>query len=383
MRLFTLLFNSAFANLTGGFEITVRDTTAPVIALHADETAQATGPTGAAVSYSSPATSDVVDGAGTATCSPVSGSTFALGNTTVTCNATDAAGNPAVATMFVVHVVDTHAPAVTCGSADGSWHATDVSIACTANDGGSGLANAGDASFSLSTSVAAGTETANASTGSRNVCDVSGNCSTAGPIAGNKIDKKGPIGITFVGGPAAGGVYYFGSVPAAPTCTATDGGSGLLSCVVTGYSNAIGAQTLTATAKDNVLNSSTATLNFTVNSWSILGFYQPTDMGNVWNTVKNGSTVPLKFEVFAGSTELTNATLGVVVTSLTYKAATCSTAPVDDIELIATGNTTLRYDTTAGQYIYNWKTPSTPNACYVVTVTTVDGSKISANFKLK
>jgi hypothetical protein len=27
------------------------------------------------------------------------------------------------------------------------------------------------------------------------------------------------------------------------------------------------------------------------------------------NTVKNGSTVPLKFEVFAGTTELTNTTV--------------------------------------------------------------------------
>jgi hypothetical protein len=29
-------------------------------------------------------------------------------------------------------------------------------------------------------------------------------------------------------------------------------------------------------------------------------------MGDVWNTVKNGATVPLTFEAFAGSTELTN-----------------------------------------------------------------------------
>ena len=35
------------------------------------------------------------------------------------------------------------------------------------------------------------------------------------------------------------------------------------------------------------------------------GYYQPVDMNGVWNTVKGGSTVPLKFELFAGTTELT------------------------------------------------------------------------------
>ena len=41
-------------------------------------------------------------------------------------------------------------------------------------------------------------------------------------------------------------------------------------------------------------------LSYTVLAWEVRGFYQPTDMGDVWNTVKNGATVPLKFEVFAG-----------------------------------------------------------------------------------
>ena len=71
------------------------------------------------------------------------------------------------------------------------WHADNVALACTASDGGTGLANPADASFSLITSVAAGVENANASTDSRVVCDVAGNCTTAGPIGGNKIDRKG------------------------------------------------------------------------------------------------------------------------------------------------------------------------------------------------
>ncbi|HSJ88383.1 MAG TPA: PxKF domain-containing protein, partial [Anaerolineales bacterium] len=57
----------------------------------------------------------------------------------------------------------------------------------------------------------------------------------------------------------------------------------------------------------------------------------------------------------------------------------------DAIEEIAsaTGGTALRYDTTAGQFVYNWKTPSTANKCYRVTLTTNDLSTIIAYFKLK
>ena len=53
---------------------------------------------------------------------------------------------------------------LTCGVADGLWHATDVSIPCTAVDTAVGLANPADASCNLTASVPAGTETATAAT---------------------------------------------------------------------------------------------------------------------------------------------------------------------------------------------------------------------------
>ena len=87
---------------SAAFLVTVQDTTAPVIAPHAD--VDATTTTGSTnVSYASPTTSDVVDGAGVASCSPASDSLFPLGNTTVTCTATDSHGNTSSMT-FVVHV---------------------------------------------------------------------------------------------------------------------------------------------------------------------------------------------------------------------------------------------------------------------------------------
>jgi len=119
--------------------------------------------------------------------------------------------------------IDATSPTSSCGSPDGAWHASDVSIGCTASDEGSGLASSGDASFSLSTSVASGTETSNASTGSHQVCDAAGNCVTDGPIAGNKIDRKAPIVLC----ESPDGAWHANNVTL--LCSGSDNGSGLAS----------------------------------------------------------------------------------------------------------------------------------------------------------
>jgi hypothetical protein len=83
-----------------------------VIAAHGNISAEATGPSGAIVTYVAPTTSDAVDGPHSATCLPASGSTFAVGTTTVSCSAHDAAGNVSTPTSFTISVVDTTAPVI-------------------------------------------------------------------------------------------------------------------------------------------------------------------------------------------------------------------------------------------------------------------------------
>jgi len=61
----------------------------------------ATGPGGAVVTYTAPTATDAVNGAGLVTCTPISGSMFALGVTTVTCTASDASANLATVTFTV------------------------------------------------------------------------------------------------------------------------------------------------------------------------------------------------------------------------------------------------------------------------------------------
>jgi hypothetical protein len=93
---------------SGSFNVIVADTTAPVLSLPSNITVQANGNGGAAVQFSASA-SDAVDGAVVVTCSPASGSTFGVGTTSVSCTATDKAGNKGTG-GFAVIVADTTPP---------------------------------------------------------------------------------------------------------------------------------------------------------------------------------------------------------------------------------------------------------------------------------
>ena len=109
----------------------------------------------------------------------------------------------------------------------------------------------------------------------------------------------------------------------------------------------------------------------------------------VWNTVKGGQTVPLKFNVFAGAVEKTasDAFPGFDVTKAfqMQKLANCTdSVATDPVDYTATsGQTTLRYDTTGMQWIQNWATPKvSATTCYRTFVTFADGSTLEAFFQL-
>ena len=90
-----------------------------------------------------------------------------------------------------VPVPDTMPPAVTCQTIDPGWHADNVSISCSAEDAGSGLADPSDAHFVLSTQVPDGSEDSQAQTNSHELCDAAGNCALAGAVA-LAVDREAP-----------------------------------------------------------------------------------------------------------------------------------------------------------------------------------------------
>ena len=317
-----------------------------------------------------------------------SGVGFCTADATVTAQAedqpvsgtcTDVAGNVSATTTVKVSL-DRTGPAIsdtivaTGTQGSNGWYISDVEATFTATDTLSGL----DVNTKQATSTGEGAAVA---VGSPAFTDIAGNTTAAGAVSATyKIDKTAPSTPTFIGGPATS--YYFGSDPAAPTCTATDETSGVASCVVTGGGTAVGAHTYTATATDNAGRISTATHTYTVLAWTAKGYYAPVDMAGVWNTVKGGSTVPLKYEVFTGVTELTSTS---TVKSFVAKTVACpgASAPIDEIETVLTGGTALRYDATGGQFIQNWQTPKKPGTCAQAITTMQDGSTIAANFMLK
>jgi hypothetical protein len=288
----------------------------------------------------------------------------------------DEAGNTSDPSNVVTVAIDKTKPTATASpspAANGNgWNNTDVKVSFSGSDSLSGIDYCTDP-------VTLSNEGAGQSV-SGTCTDEAGNQSAQATASGINIDRTAPS-VAWDGGPDNGGTYYFGSVPAAPTCTANDVLSGPNSCTVTGYSTVVGTHTLTAKAIDKAGNPKEETRSYTVNAWTLKGFYQPVDMGSVLNTVKGGSTVPLKFNINAGSTEIKDVS---AVKSFAASSVSCGAANEEAaVELTTTGGTSLRYDATAGQFIQNWQTPKPPGVCYRVTMTTQDGSSLVALFKTK
>ena len=113
-----------------------------------------------------------------------------------------------------------------------------------------------------------------------------------------------PVTVT----PNSGQSKYFGAGDPVLTYTLSlpIGVSGALGRVageaVGSYAITLGS--LASTSSNFSLVLATSVVNFTILGWTIQGFEQPVDMGML-NTVKGGSTVPLKFKVFSGATEVT------------------------------------------------------------------------------
>ena len=364
---------------TGTFMVTVQDTTPPELTLPEDMTEEATGPDGAAVSFDATAT-DLVDGTVTVECNPESGTTFALGTTTVECSATDVAGNTA-AGSFSVTVEDTTPPTLTLpvditAEATGPSGAM-VTFTASASDLVDGPTDVECTPASGST-FALGATTVNCSS-----MDVAGNIAT-GSFTVTVEDTTAPTldlpdNISMPASGISGAVVTY-------SASATDlvDGDVTVECMpASGSTFPIGATTVNCSAEDIAGNVAEGSFVVSITIQKT-GFYQPVDMNDYVNMVKAGSTVPLKFEVFGDktvpATEISDVS---IVKTLKQKLTSCDpSAPTDEVETTATGGTMLRYDSTAGQFIYNWKTPL-QKGCYTVTMTLLDDSTIQALFRLK
>jgi hypothetical protein len=280
-------------------------------------------------------------------------------------------------------LIDATGPTVNCSEADGAWHEEDVIISCTASDEVSGLADPADATFSLSTSVAGGTETDNAQTNSKEVFDKAGNSVTAGPIGANKVDKKSPE-IT-ISTPQDNASYLLGQDVAA-NYSCIDGGSDVASCsgsVASGGNvdtSSVGPKTFTVEAIDKVGNVTSTSYNYTV-VYDFSGFLQPVDDLPTLNIINAGRAVPVKFGL-SGYQGLDIFAEGY---PKSQQVACDSKAPNDALEETMTANASgLTYDDSTEQYNYVWKTEKAwMGTCRQLVMKLDDGSYHRINFALK
>ncbi|PBB36983.1 hypothetical protein CK221_15715 [Mesorhizobium sp. WSM3868] len=129
-------------NVTNGsFTVTVEDREAPVVSLPTDISDNApAGATGQAVTFTATA-ADNADPNPTVSCAPASGSTFAIGETTVSCTAKDVAGNTSAAKTFKITINDVTPPALSvpadiAANTDPGKPTATVTYSATATDAG-------------------------------------------------------------------------------------------------------------------------------------------------------------------------------------------------------------------------------------------------------
>lgn len=249
-------------------ELSNIDKTAPVISnIPSSQAVEATGGNGATVSWNNLTAIDAVDGAVDVICSPSSGSTFAIGATTISCSASDSHGNASMTATFTVTVRDTTAPVISnmplsqtveAASANGanlSWSsptATDtvdgaIAVNCDRIAG---------STFALGTNTVTctATDAYNNSSQSSFAVTVS---DTIAPIISNV-----PANQTVVATSANGADVFWSN----PTGVDLVDGTVLVTCIPTAGSNfAIGATKVICTASDHAGNTATGSFNVNVN----------------------------------------------------------------------------------------------------------------------
>jgi PBP1b-binding outer membrane lipoprotein LpoB len=233
------------------------DTTPPVITAPANIIAEATGPSGAVVTFTATATDNV--GVSSLSYNHASGSTFPIGPTTVTVTAKDAADNTATAS-FTITVRDTTPPVISpvaniTVEASGAAGAV-ATFAATATDA------VGVTSF-----------TSSAASGSTFPIGTTTVKLTAKDAAGNSASGSFTITVSDTTAPAltvpASQVLEATSAAGATAtfaATATDavGVTSLTSSAASGSTFSIGTTTVTVIAKDAANNTSSGSFTVTV-----------------------------------------------------------------------------------------------------------------------
>ena len=287
--------DDATSTVSATFRVTVNDTDLGLTGVPADITVGAAGPSGTVVIYTAPSAIDEDATTPAVSCSPVSGSTFPIGTTTVTCGTSDSDDTPSsVTATFRVTVGDSDLalsgvpPNVTVQATSAGGAAVgfiapkaldeDATVPPVTCDHGSGsLFPVGTTTVTCQTTDSDDTPSTVTATFQVTVIDT--DLGLSGVPADITVNAAGPSGAT---------VTYV-----APTGADEDGGAIAVSCDhASGSTFAIGTTTVTCSVSDSddTPSTRTATFNVTVNDTDLALTAEPTDI-TVVATDSSGAVV--------------------------------------------------------------------------------------------
>ncbi len=332
-----------------------------------------------------------VDGGSFAVCtSPKSYSGLADGTHTFAVRATDIAGNVDPTPASHAWTIDTTLPTTSIvGQPAALSNSPSASFTFASNEPGSFACSLDSGPFAACTSPATYNALAEGSHSfAVRATDAAGNVGLAAS-ASWVVDTVAPT-LTITSGPASptsqtSATFAFASSEAGSsvTCKVDSGAFAPCSSPVTFSGLAVGNHSFTLQGSDAAGNSG-APVSY---AWTVVvayhftGFYQPISNLPALNSVKGGSSVPVKFSLGGNQ--------GLDVFAAGYprsQVIACgSTVPVDGGEATNTpGSSGLTYDAASNSYSYVWKTEKTwANSCRQLIVRFNDGTLYRANFSFK
>ena len=353
----------------GTFRINVVDTTRPSLSgMPANQSVNTSNPAGAALAYSPPTASDIVDAHPAVSCDPASGTFAPVGPTTVTCTATDASGNSRSAS-FTVNVAWRTAPVLSLpgnlvqeGDTTGGAHAAYTVSATDAQDSPTPTPNCSPAAGSL---IPLGWTTVSCT-----VMDSDGQ-SDHGTFRINVVDTTRPALSGMPGdqslttsNPAGAALAY-----SSPTASDVVDAHPSVSCTpASGGLAPVGTTTVTCTATDASGNSRSAsftvsvTLTVSGDSWRV-DWDEPVDSSAGHMTANGERSIPVKLRIYQNGTQLRTGTATLRITACE------ATLPTTEIALVAGSRWTAKIDTS-----------TLPGTCYRVAV--MVGSAEAGFFRL-
>jgi len=350
--------------------VTVTETQPPVITCPSNITLPAE-PDCVVVEYPLPtATDNCPDVA--VLCTPGPGSCFDPGVTVVTCIATDRAGNTATCSFNV----QVGSCTLTCPA--------NISVSNTTNQCGAVVtytAPSGSGCGTITCSPASGsffpkgTTTVSCASATGSTCSFTVTVNDTQAPAINcpaNIVSMLPLHST-----STSMIVTY----ALPAVTDNCPGVGAVTCnPPSGATFALGTTTVTCNAQDATGNS--ASCSFTIKvAFNFTGFFSPVNNLPAVNVVNAGRAIPVKFSL-SGNKGLNIFAPGFPASGV--MVCDSNAPPVEVIETVTAGNSSLSYDSGSDQYIYVWKTDNSwAGTCRQLIIKLNDGNQYQANFRFR